>query len=71
MLFDKARQFFDKFSNIQSTQHDVDVRQLKSVVNKDQLNRSGIRDAYIGTKFNVKLAEESYRSNFKVYSCHR
>ena len=56
-----ARQFFDKFASVQAPQHAVDVRQLKSVANKEQLSRSGIRDAYIGTKFNVKLADESYR----------
>ena len=46
---------------MQATQHLIDIRQLRSITNKEQLSRSEIRETYTSVKYNIKLNEESYR----------
>lgn len=56
-----AHEFIEKYSPMQSSNHLIDIRQLRSITNKEQLARSEIKETYTGTKYNIKLNEESYR----------
>jgi len=56
-----ASEFFDKFSKLQVAYHVNDLKQLKLITNKDQMDKSEFKDTISAGKYNIKLCEDSYR----------
>ncbi len=45
----------------QTSNHSIDLKQLRLINNKEQLARSDLKDTYVGSKYNIKLSDDSYR----------
>ena len=58
---DLAIQFFEKFAPLQTNYHKIDLKQLKLITNKEQLERSEFKDTIGCGKYNIKLCDDSYR----------
>lgn len=56
-----ASEFYDKFASMQVSYHSIDLKQLKLITNKDQLDKSDFKDTIGSGKYNIKLCEDSYR----------
>jgi len=60
-FFKIAHEFYEKFLPNQTSNHSIDLKQLRLINNREQFARSDLKDTYVGSKYNIKLSDDSYR----------